>query len=263
MSWIDVHTHLHMIKKDLNEVIKACVDQDVCHLITIGTVQEDWPCVLKHLKQNFKGVHVYGALGCHPHSAKNFTDEAEEELRKNLKEEKIVALGEIGLDDYYENSELEVQKEVFRKQMQIAQENGLNVEIHTRSAEEDTLEVLSEFKGKVRGLLHCFTGSWKMAKKALDMGYNISFSGIVTFKKAQDLKEVCEKVPLNRLHIETDAPYLAPIPYRGKENQPAYLTQTAQTVCTIHQIELEQLKLQTQKNAVELFPKITSLSSNF
>ena len=256
MSWIDVHTHLHMLKTPLDEIVQACVKENVCRLITIGTVQEDWPLVLNHLKEKFNSIHVYGALGCHPHSAETFTEAVEKELRQGLLENNIVALGEIGLDYYYENSEKEVQKKVFRKQMQIAQEYQLNVEIHSRSAEEDTLEILEEYKGKVRGLLHCFTGSLKMAKKALDIGYNISFSGIVTFKNAQNLRDVCQKVPLDRLHLETDAPYLAPTPYRGKENRPSYMVHTAKVVSEIHEVPLDKLQDQTFKNALDLFPKI-------
>ena len=137
--------------------------------------------------------------------------------------------------------------------MTIAEEMNFSVEIHTREAEKDTLEVLKKFKGRVRGLLHCFTGSLDMAKKALGLGFNISFSGIVAFKNAENLRQVCAQVPLNRLHIETDAPYLAPPPHRGKENQPAWLIHTAQKVSEIHKVSLEDLKEKTWQNASRLF----------
>ena len=251
--WIDVHTHLHLLKKDLNSVMSAVQKAGIEKLITIGTSVKDWPLVLNHIQKDFKDIFVYGALGCHPHESKHYSTDVELELQKGLEKKGVVALGEIGLDYYYEHSDKKVQQEVFRRQMEIACQKGLNVEIHTRSAEEDTLSVLSEYKSRVKGLLHCFTGSWHLAEKALDLGYNISFSGILTFKNAQNLRDICKKIPLNRLHIETDAPYLAPAPYRGQENQPAFLLQTAQTAAELQKVSLEKVKEQTWENAQNLF----------
>ena len=247
MMWIDVHTHLHMLK-DPDQAVKTASESGVRKLMTIGTSAEDWNQVLADIKK----FSVFGALGQHPHSAKDYSDSVEEELKQSLKNENIKALGEIGLDYHYEHSDRLIQQEVFGRQMAIAQELKLPVEIHTRSAEEDTLKILKEYP-KVRGLLHCFTGTYDMAKKALDRGYNISFSGIITFKKAEELRAVCEKVPLDRLHIETDAPYLAPVPYRGKENHPAWLLHTAEIAAGLHKVSIEKLKEQTWKNACELF----------
>ena len=127
------------------------------------------------------------------------------------------------------------------------------MEIHTRSAEKDTKTILKEFKGQVQGLLHCFTGSWSLAKSALDLGFHISFSGIISFKNTGDLRETCQKVPLNALHLETDAPYLAPVPYRGKTNQPAWLIHTAKVIADLKNISLEELSHATQKNYHILF----------
>ena len=248
--WIDVHTHLHMLKADIQEVLDSAKQQSVERLITVGTSHKDWKKVLEHINPPF----VYGALGCHPHEARHYNDSAEEQLKKELTTPGIIALGEIGLDNYYAHSNLEVQKKVFFRQMEIAQKMQLPVEIHTRSAQQETLEVLEKYKGRVRGLLHCFTGTMDMAKKALDLGYNISFSGIITFKKAEELREVCSKVPLDRIHIETDAPYLAPVPFRGKENQPSLLLKTAVVVAEIHKIPLETLQEKTWNNAKALFP---------
>ena len=223
--WIDVHTHLYMIKTPSKEVFENAHKSGVEKMINIGTCSEDWDKVLNSLEES----KVYGALGQHPHEAKDYNDSSEEKLKTGLKQKGIAALGEIGLDYYYEHSNHKVQKEVFRRQMSIANEFQLPVEIHTRNAEEDTISILKEFP-QVRGLLHCFTSSYDMAKKALDIGYNISFSGILTFKKAQDLRDTCKKIPIDRLHLETDAPYLAPTPYRGKENQPAWMVHTAETM---------------------------------
>jgi len=245
--WIDVHTHLHMLKEP-EKAVEMAFQSGVQKMMTIGTSSKDWDQVL----QDTDRLSVFGALGQHPHEAKNYDDSSEEKLKCSLKNENIKALGEIGLDYYYEHSERLIQQEVFRRQMAVAEELGLSVEIHTRDAEEDTIKILKEYP-KVRGLLHCFTGSYRMAKKALDIGYNISFSGIITFKKADDLRAVCEKVPVDRLHIETDAPYLAPAPYRGKENQPAWILHTAETVARLHKVSIDQLKNQTWENACKLF----------
>ena len=245
--WVDVHTHLHMLK-DPKKAVQTALESGVQKMMTIGTSAEDWNQILKDVKT----FSVFGALGQHPHAAKDYTDAGEEKLKHGLQNENIKALGEIGLDYYYEHSDRSIQQEVFRRQMAAADELGLPVEIHTRNAEEDTWTILKEYP-EVRGLIHCFTGSYDLAKKVLDIGYNISFSGIITFKKADDLRSVCEKIPTDRLHIETDAPYLAPLPHRGKENQPAWLLHTAKVVADLHKISTEELKEQTWANARRLF----------
>lgn len=245
--WVDVHTHLHMLK-DPEKAVETALQSGVQKMMTIGTSSKDWDQVLKDTKK----FSVFGALGQHPHEAKDYDDASEEKLKRGLQNENIKALGEIGLDYYYEHSDRLTQQEVFRRQMAVAEEVRLSVEIHTREAEKDTIKILKEYP-KVQGLLHCFTGSYDMAKKALDIGYNISFSGIITFKKADNLRSVCKKIPIDRLHIETDAPYLAPMPYRGKENQPAWILHTAETAAHLHKISIEKLKEQTWKNACKLF----------
>ena len=198
---------------------------------------------------------VYGALGMHPHTADAYSDECEMFLRKNLHRKRIAAVGEIGLDYHYENSKKEAQREAFERQLNLAKELRLPVEIHTRDAEEDTLFFLKKFKGGVRGLLHCFTGSCRLAKGALDCGFNISFSGIITFKKTEALRETCRKIPLDRLHIETDCPFLAPAPNRGKENRPAYAALVAKALAAIHSVDEETLSRQLERNTLDLFPK--------
>ena len=249
-KWTDVHTHLNMLDISAELAVEEAVDAGVEQIITIGTEPEDWPEVIRFSK-NFPSVK--GALGVHPHSAKLYDDKVEKILREKLNEEEIISCGEIGLDYYYEYSEKEKQKEAFYRQMLLASEKKMPVEIHTRSAEEDTVAVLKQFEGSVRGLLHCFTGTWDLARKALDLGFNISFSGIITFKKAEELREVCRKVPLDRLHLETDAPYLAPVPQRGKKNRPAWVVHTAQVVADLHGISLLELSQKTQNNYRNLF----------
>ncbi len=249
-EWTDVHTHLNMLDAPVDLVVEEALNAGVRQMITIGTEPEDWPEVIRFSK-SFPSVK--GALGVHPHSAKLYDDKVENLLKERLNEEEIISCGEIGLDYYYEYSEKEKQKEAFYRQMLLASEKKLPVEIHTRSAEEDTIAVLKEFSGSVRGLLHCFTGTWSLARAALDLGFNISFSGIITFKKADDLREVCRKVPLDRLHLETDAPYLAPVPQRGKKNRPAWVVHTAQAVADLHGVSLMELSQKTQSNYKNLF----------
>ena len=168
----------------------------------------------------------------------------------------MVAIGETGLDYYRNDAPRDVQIAAFRAQMQLAADFGLPVEIHTRDAEDDTKVILQEFKGRVKGLLHCFTGTWDLAKAGLDAGFNVSISGVVTFKNAEPLREVVQKLPLDRLHVETDAPFLAPVPYRGKTNHPGWIVHTAQTVADLHKISLETLSHHQRRNAHQLFDKL-------
>ena len=259
--WIDTHAHIDKLKLSLSEVLDKAFTAGVFRIVTIGTEKEDWSEVIalseKHAPQ------IYGTLGMHPHTAKDFNKDCEIFLEKNLNLKRIVALGEIGLDYFYERSDPQKQKEVFEKQLSLAENFSLPVEIHTREAEKDTLFFLKQFKTKVRGLLHCFTGSYELAKQALDCGFNISFSGILTFKKAEELRQVCKKIPLDRLHIETDCPFLAPEPHRGKENQPAYVPLVAQCVSDLHQVNLQTLSDQLKKNTWDLFPKIKKEEENW
>ena len=252
--WIDVHAHIDKLKKSPLEILDDCQEAGVFRVLTIGTELKDWSTVVflseKHAPQ------VYGTLGMHPHTAKDFNEDCEAFLKKHLKLKRIVAVGEIGLDYFYKNSDIQKQKEIFEKQLSLASDFDMPVEIHTREAEEDTAFFLNQFKGQTRGLLHCFTGSYNLAKKALNCGFNISFSGILTFKNAESLRETCKKIPLDRLHIETDSPFLAPDPYRGKENQPAYVSLVAQLVADLHKVDLQTLSKQLKENALNMFPKI-------
>lgn len=252
--WIDSHAHIDKLSLSVEDILRTAKSEAVFRILTIGTELKDWEEVVQ-ISQKYS-PEIYGALGMHPHSAKDFNEECELFLKKHLPLNRIVALGEIGLDYYYEHSEKQIQKEVFGKQLVLAEELKMPVEIHTREAEEDTAFFLKQFQGKVRGLLHCFTSSYYLAKKALDYGFNISFSGILTFKNSEELRETCKKIPLDRLHIETDSPFLSPVPYRGKENQPARVAILAKCVADLHKVNLENLSDQLKKNTWDLFPKI-------
>ncbi len=256
MQWIDVHTHINMLEMSADEALKAASDLAVKNMITIGTCPDDLPVVLQIAERYFPQVAC--TLGVHPHEAALYSPEVEKFIRAHGSQAEVVAVGETGLDYYYnkEAHEHETQRSVFRAQLQLAHELGLPVEIHTRDAEPDTMQIIGEFKGRTRGLLHCFTGTWEMAKSGLDNGYHISISGVVTFKNADALRDVVRKVPLDSLHVETDAPFLAPVPHRGKKNQPAFVTHTAQMVADLKGVTLERLAEQLQLNAKSLFPKL-------
>ncbi len=250
-KWIDVHTHLNMLDTSPELALSEAKSLGVGNVITIGTGPADWPVVKQLAEAHFPQVAC--TFGLHPHDANLWNLETATHLQQYLQVPMTVALGEIGLDYYYNNAPRDIQQKAFREQLSIAAEFKLSVEIHTRDAEDDTIEILKEYKGRVIGLLHCFTGSWKLAEAALDLGYHISFSGVVTFKNAGDLRETCKRVPLDRIHIETDAPFLAPMPHRGKKNRPAFVVNTAEIVATLKGIDLGRLSEVTRANAKTLF----------
>ena len=254
MQWIDVHTHLNMLETDAELALAAARSSGVERMITIGTGADDHPKVIAYCEKYMPVV--FGTLGFHPHDAKDFNPEGEAYMKSHLSHPGVVAVGEIGLDYYYSHSDHEVQRSVFRRQMELAQEFQLPVEIHTRDAEQDTVSILREFQGKVKGLLHCFTGTQWLADQALDLGYNISISGVATFKSADALRETIKTLPLDRIHIETDAPFLTPVPFRGKKNEPSMLVHTAKVVAEIKGITLERLAEVTRENALVMFTKL-------
>lgn len=255
LEWIDVHCHLDMLEGGAEQALKTAQEAGVKRIITIGTNPADLPTVIE-LSEKFS-PHVFCTIGVHPHDGVKYSAEVGEFLRQNAQHPRVVAIGEIGLDYYYNQSPKEEQLVAFREQLQIAADVGLPVEIHTRDAEEDTVKLLEEFEGRVKGIIHCFTGTDYLAKEALRLGYNISISGVVTFKNAESLRQtVRDIVPLDRLHVETDAPFLAPVPMRGRPNTAAYVVHTAQVVADLKNVSLQTLSEQTKKNAEKLFFKL-------
>ncbi|MBW6411107.1 TatD family hydrolase [Clostridium weizhouense] len=196
---------------------------------------------------------IYGALGIHPENANEFTDNTLNEIKEYIKSNnKIVAIGEIGLDYYWdENPEKSIQKEVFRKQMQLAQDLNLPVIIHDREAHKDTLEIMKEFKD-VTGVVHCFSGSVEFAKECLKLGYYIGFTGVITFKNAKKLVEVAKEVPIDRMLVETDCPYMAPEPNRGKRNKSDYIEHIINKIASIKEIDPLELNLKLNGNFYRL-----------
>ena len=254
-GWIDVHTHLNFLKDTTPELaLEAARAAGVNRVITIGTEPADHPVVLELAQKYFPEVAC--TLGLHPHEGKVYSDELDQYLRANVGRKEVVAVGEIGLDYYYDSSPREEQKVAFRRQLMIADEFKMPIEIHTRDAEADTIEILKEFGGRISGIVHCFTGTQLLADQALALGLDISFSGVVTFKSAEALREVVKTVPLDRIHVETDAPFLAPIPMRGKSNVPAFVVHTAKVVASLKGVTEAELLAQTLINAKRTFPKL-------
>ena len=253
-GWIDTHTHLNFLKERTpREAIDEAKSYGVETFINIGTNTEDHCVVLDLATQHDE---VFCTLGVHPHEAKNY-GKAKDYMLTHLNECKMVAVGEIGLDFYYDNSPREEQKAVFIEQMELAQDHNLPVQIHTRDAELETVEILKSFSGRVKGILHCFSGSRFLAEEALACGFNLSISGIATFKSAKEIREIIKEViPMDRIHVETDAPYLAPTPFRGKENHSALMLHTAQVVADLKNVELDELGRITADNTKKLFSKL-------
>lgn len=256
-EWIDIHCHLDRLEGGAEYALDLALKSGVQRLITIGTEPADLPIVIE-LSEKY-APHVFCTIGVHPHDGVKYSSEVGEFIRKNAGHPRVVAIGEIGLDYYYNQSPKEEQIKAFREQLQIAADTGLPVEIHTRDAEEDTVKILTEFKDQVTGVIHCFTGTEYLAKEALNLGYNISISGVVTFKNAESLRNIVKDIiPLDRLHVETDAPFLAPVPMRGKSNTSAYVVHTAQVVASLKNVSLQNLSEQTKKNAEKLFFKLVN-----
>jgi TatD DNase family protein len=195
-------------------------------------------------------------VGTHPHHAQDELDVTAAQLVALTKNEKVAGIGETGLDYYYEHSPPPEQQQIFARHIEAALETDLPLIIHTRDADEDTVRIMRDAgQGKARGVMHCFSGGRELAEKSLELGFYISFSGIVTFKKAEELREVVKHVPLDRILVETDSPYLAPIPHRGKRNEPAFVVHTARQVAELKGISPEELAKRTTENFFRLFDR--------
>jgi TatD DNase family protein len=201
---------------------------------------------------------IYAAVGLHPHEASLYDEALEQQFLQLIAHPKVIGWGEIGLDYYYDHSPRDVQQQVFRRQLELAIEVQKPVIIHTRDAEDDTIQILREAwfahgGSEFGGIIHCFTGTQKLADAALAMGMHISFSGVVTFKNAHELRAVAENVPLDKLLVETDCPYLAPVPYRGKRNEPAFVKETAAFLANLRGVSFEEMAALTSTNFRRLF----------
>jgi TatD DNase family protein len=256
--FVDSHAHIdgEEYDADRDEVVARARAAGVCAILNVGTGDPHSGSLERAVEVAERYEDVYAALGVHPHDAKLFDDGAESRLSDLLsRSPRIIALGEIGLDYHYNHSPRDVQREVFARQLRMAREAHLPVIIHSREADADTVAVIrAEWAGTERGgVMHCFGGGMEMAEAVLEMGLMVSFAGNVTFKKADPLREVARRVPLERLFVETDCPYLAPVPFRGRRNEPAYVVETARCLAGMHGVELSELGRVTTQNFARFF----------
>ncbi|MBZ5722107.1 MAG: TatD family hydrolase [Acidobacteriia bacterium] len=260
--FVDSHAHLDgkQFASDREQVIARAREAGVETIVAIGN--GDGPAHVNcGIQLAEKYDFMYATLGVHPHEAKLPTDDDFERMAELAKHSKVIAWGEIGLDYFYDHSPREVQKQVFTRQMELAQAAKLPIVIHCRPSDnsedawDDCLGLISErwAPSALGGILHCFTGTWAHAKRALDMGFMISFAGNVTYPKAQAIRDAAKAVPLDRMLIETDSPYLAPVPHRGKRNEPAFVKETARQVGELRELSAEEVGLQTTKNFYRFF----------
>ena len=260
MRLIDSHCHLNYegLAERQDEVLENARNRGVTGFLNISTRQQEWSDVIAVAERN---DDVWASVGVHPHEADAHPDLGSTALVEGAKHPRVIAIGECGLDYYYDKSDRAAQRERFEAHIDAASEACLPLIVHTREAEEDTAEILGRAvadKG-VTGVLHCFTGSNWLAKKALDFGFFVSLSGIVTFKNAQDLQHVARGLPLDHLLVETDAPFLAPVPHRGQKCEPAFVADTAAFVAELRGEELEMLAEATTDNFFRLFGRASVL----
>lgn len=251
---VDSHCHINFddLAPNLPAILDNAASADVGYMLCVAVNIEDFPQVAA-LSSEY--TNIFSSVGVHP-NAQDCEDPDAERLVDLAKTHNVVAIGETGLDYFRSEGDLDWQKKRFSEHIEAAKQTACPLIIHTRDAAEDTIDILrAENASAAGGVMHCFAEDWKVAKQALELGFFISFSGIVTFKNAEAIKEVARKAPLDRILVETDAPYLAPVPMRGKVNQPAYVKHTAEYVAGLRNIPYEQLAEQTTENFFTLFSK--------
>ena len=256
MRLIDSHCHLNYegLVERQGEVLENARNRGVGGFLNISTRQREWDAVIAVAERE---PDVWASVGVHPHEADAHPDLGAAALVDASTHPRVIAIGECGLDYYYDKSDRVAQRERFQAHIEAARETGLPLVVHTRDAEEDTADMLSEaFRGGgVTGVLHCFTGSAELARKGLELGFFISLSGIVTFKNAGDLQETAKWLPADQMLVETDSPFLAPVPHRGQKCEPAFVADTAAFVAALRGEEPEQLAETTTANFFKLFKK--------
>ena len=254
MEFVDTHTHLNdaKFKDDVKETVERARQAGVTRLINMGDTLASSALAVK-LAAEYEGV--YAGVGIHPEEAFDMTGRDDDQLAAWTEEKRVVAIGEIGLDYYWEKDpdKRRLQQRIFGRQIDLARQLHLPICVHDREAHGDTLAILKKEAKDVPGVMHCFSGSYEMARELLKLGWFIGVDGPLTFKNAVKLPEIVKDVPLERLLIETDAPYMAPVPMRGKRNEPAFVTYVAQKVAAIKGISLAETARQTTENARELY----------
>ena len=249
----DTHVHLNarQFMEDRDEVIARAFEQGVKYMVVVGFNDETIPLAID-IAEEYETI--YAAVGWHPVDAIDFRDTHYEYIKELSNHEKVVAIGEMGLDHHWDTSPKDIQERVFRRQIQLAKEVNLPIIIHNREATEDVLRILKEENAaEIGGIMHCYSGTVDQIKPCLDMNFYLSLAGPVTFKNAKEAKEVATHIPLDRLLIETDAPYLAPHPYRGKRNEPAYVTKVAETIAELRGLDYDEVCRITTENALAIY----------
>lgn len=251
---INTHSHVNMLREtDIDEAIQNAIDNKIVTIVPSSSVQDIFDT------DNFikKYNDVYGYVGVFPEEVKEFTDKTLSDMEEIIKSNpKIIGIGEIGLDYYWDKSFKELQKEVFIKQIEFANQMNLPLNIHSREAHLDTLEILKKYNKNSTAIMHCFSGSLEFAKECIKEGIYIALGGVVTFKNAKKTKEVAKNIPLEYLLLETDDPYLAPVPFRGKENQPMYVKYVAEEIANLRGITPEEVAKTSTENAKKIFKNI-------
>lgn len=246
-----IDTHCHVLSEyydNINEVVNQCKKNNVNRIIVNG-------CDINSNKEVLELVSkydiIYGAIGFHPTELDDFNDEYFEFLENNISNPKIVAIGEIGLDYYYDNTDKNKQKEIFKRQLDIANKYSKPIIVHSRNSIQDTYNILKEYN--LFGSIHCFSGSVEMAREFIKIGYKLGIGGIITYKNAKNIREVVKDIDLSYILLETDSPYLTPSPYRGKNNSPEYIPLIASTIADIKNISINDVSEVTTANAEEIF----------
>ncbi|MBO0334950.1 TatD family hydrolase [Sneathiella sp. CAU 1612] len=255
---VDSHCHLNFeqLSSEIDDVVARARAAGVGHMLTIGTKLREFEGV-RAIAERFDDIHC--SVGVHPHEAESEGDEVTAaKLIELSNHPKVVGIGETGLDYFYEHAPRELQKKSFRLHIEAARETGLPIIVHTRNADADTVKILHEEyeKGPFTGVIHCFSSGWEVAEKSMEIGFYISISGIVTFKPAEELREHVRKIPVEKLLVETDSPYLAPVPKRGKTNEPSFVAHTAAKVAELKGLDPDRLAAITTDNFFNLFNKI-------
>lgn len=253
---VDSHCHLNYkgLVEQQDEVLARARERGISAMLNISTRESEWDDVIAIAEKN---SDIWASVGIHPHEADSHTGVDTAKLVAKAQHPRVIGIGETGFDYYYDHSDRARQRASFREHIAASRETGLPIIVHTRDAEEDTAEILSEemAAGEYKGVIHCFTASAEFGRKALDLGFYISLSGIVTFKNAADLQDVARWLPADRMLVETDAPFLAPVPHRGKTGEPGFVADTARFVAGLRGEGEDSLAAQTSANFYRLFSK--------
>lgn len=249
---IDTHAHYddEQFDADRESLLAQMQDAGIGLIVNAGSTVPSWDKIIK-LTEEYP--FLYGAIGVHPDEVGALDEEQFARMSALLDQEKIIALGEIGLDYYWDNESHDLQKKWFIRQLELAREKNMPVIIHSREAAADTMEIMKQYAAGMRAVIHCYSYSVEMAKEYVKMGYSIGVGGVVTFKNAKKLKQVVQEIPLSSIVLETDCPYLAPVPYRGKRNCSLYLPYVAEQIAELKGVTVEEVKRQTEINSRELY----------